>query len=312
MRIHPIPSTPTAAGNGNTPLWGSLACDPHKASLPPPEAAIMPAPFIPWLIVSQHLHGASRASAHSDALSAVPPAHDQICFDAASLSFTASMRHPRTHTNIIFNRGTVWIKKKKKRRHCEKINARSGEHSRSSVDGRCLKRWQLSRDSDCLVGFLLHFRTEVAAFVVRATLQCIIHILRRCALHRCYCSTASGTVFPPILASDPCLIGFVKNKEAVWLKANSFVVLFPPFVSRVSPPPHHRCWLNNFSSFAGSLKDKHRIPWVTQLWNAHWLALMHEQTHGCGRREFWLTTLPSPLSLDPCTGAERGLGADEK
>ena len=129
-------------------------------------------------------------------------------------------------------------KKEKKREDTEKINACSGEHSRSSVDGRCLKRWQLSRDSDCLVGFLLHFRTEVAAFVVGATLQCIIHILRRCALHRCYCSTASGTVFPPVLASDPCVIGFVKNKGGVWLKAISFVVLFPPFVSHVLSPPH--------------------------------------------------------------------------
>ena len=136
---------------------------------PPPRGSDHTGPLHPLTFVSQHLHGASRASAHSEALSAVPPAHDQVCFDAASLSFTASMRHPRHTHKHHFQEGDCVNKKKKRkrrRRHCEKINACSGEHSRSSVDGRCLKHWQLSRDSDCLVGFLLHFRTEVAAFVV--------------------------------------------------------------------------------------------------------------------------------------------------
>lgn len=43
------------------------------------------------------------------------------------------------------------------------------------------------------------------------------------------------------------------------------------------------CWLNNFSSFVGSLKDKHRIPWATQYWNTHRPALTHEKhTHAQG------------------------------
>ena len=168
MRIHPIPSAPTAAGNGNTPLWGSLACDPHKANPPPPEAAITPAPFIRWLLFrstftvrAEHQH----IQRHS-ALSLQRTIKSVLMLPACHLLPQWGIHG--THTNIIFKRGTVWIKKKRKRRrrHCEKINACSGEHSRSSVDGRCLKHWQLSRDSDCLVGFLLHFRTEVAAFVV--------------------------------------------------------------------------------------------------------------------------------------------------
>lgn len=67
-----------------------------------PEAP--PAPFIFLTFVLQRLYGVSGASAHSEALGAVPPAHDQICFDAASLSFNASMRCARRHTDIILQR----------------------------------------------------------------------------------------------------------------------------------------------------------------------------------------------------------------
>lgn len=89
-------------------------------------------------------------------------------------------------TQTPFSRGTVWIYIYKKKTLWETMPAAENTAG-VPLMGRCLKRWQLSRDSDCLVGFLLHFGTEVAAFVVRATLQYIIHLLKHCVLH---CSSA--------------------------------------------------------------------------------------------------------------------------
>lgn len=125
--------------------------------------------------------------------------------------------------------------------------------------GGRLKRWQLSRDSDCLVGFLLHFRSEVAAFVVRATLQCIVHILKQCVLRRCALLQSVRVSFLASFQSDVRIMGFVKNKGAAWLTAISFVVYFFPPVFRVVRFCFP-CWLSNFSSFVGGLKDGHRIP----------------------------------------------------
>lgn len=90
-----------------------------------------------------------------------------------------------------------------------------------------------------------------------------------------YYSRAFGRVFSPFL--DMWIIGFVKNKGIIRLKAIFFVVYFllSYFMSCFCFP----CWLNNFSSFVGSRKDKHRIPWVTQYWNSHRLAWTHVPTH---------------------------------
>lgn len=72
------------------------------------------APFFLFVCLSEHQH-------IRRALGAIPPAHDQVCFDAASLSFTASMRSTRRHTNIQTQRDCVnkrIIKKKAEKNKC--------------------------------------------------------------------------------------------------------------------------------------------------------------------------------------------------
>lgn len=135
--------------------------------------------------------------------------------------------------------------------------------------GRCLKRWQLSRDNDCLVDFLLHFRIEVAASVVRATLRCIIHSRKHCVL------AVKHQEFSH--QSEVCIIRCVKNKGTVWLKPMFSVVYFPLLHSMLCFC--FSCWLNNFSSFVRSLKDKGRIPVGRTVLEhtSHRLALWHER-----------------------------------
>lgn len=113
------------------------------------------------------------------------------------------------------------------------------------------------------------------------------------------------------LHSDVCIIRWVKNKGTVWLKPIFFVVYF--LLSYFMFCFCFSCWLNDFPSFVRSLKDKHRLPLgSTILEHTHhtqtrfdaWAP--HAQTRGPARR-VWLRTLPSRLSLHPCTGAERAL-----
>lgn len=122
---------------------------------------------------------ASRASAHLPSI--VPPANDQVRCDAASLSFTASMRyrHTQAGTQTSFSGGTVWWEVKKTEKSAVKMPTAQNT-ARVLLMGRCLKHWQLSRDNDCLVGFHLHFSTEASAFVVRGTLQMYKHIQKQC------------------------------------------------------------------------------------------------------------------------------------
>lgn len=165
--------------------------------------------------------------------------------------------------------------------------------------GRCLKRWQLSRDNDCLVGFLLHSRTKVAAFVVTATLHTYSDTLCASVM---YCSTAFWKILPTTFIPDVWIIGFVKNKGII-KRPSSLLFFCPPLIFQVLCCP---CWVNNFPSFVGNWKDKHRIPWVTQSRNTHRLTWMLEHTcmEQSTHTEFWLTTMPPLLSLDSCTGAE--------
>lgn len=139
--------------------------------------------------------------------------------------------------------------------------------------GRCLKRRQLSRDNDCLVDFVLHFRIEVAAFVVRATLRCIIHSRKHCVLHCCVAVKHQEFSHQ----SEVCIIRCVKNKGTVWLKPVFFVVYFSLLHSMLCFC--FSCWLNNFSSFVRSLKDKGRIPVGRTVLEhtSHRLALWHER-----------------------------------
>lgn len=118
-----------------------------------------------------------------------------------------------------------------------------------------------------------------------------------------YCSKAFWKILPTTFIPDVWIIGFVKNKGII-KRPSSLLYFCPPLIFQVLCCP---CWVNNFASFVGNWKDKHRIPWVTQSRNTHRLAWMLEHTcmEQSTHTEFWLTTMPSLLSLDSCTGAER-------
>ena len=129
----------------------------------------------------QHLDDSSLASADSDSLSAVLPAHDQICSDAASLSFNASMRYPHRHTNIFFGEGLCKMKEIKKKKNM-------------LWENKCLQlrtqrefTWWLDASSadsfqETLIALLA---TQVALFVLTEMLQCILHILTAFVLQCC-------------------------------------------------------------------------------------------------------------------------------
>lgn len=113
--------------------------------------------------------------------------------------------------------------------------------------------------------------------------------------------------------SDVCIIRWVKNKGTVWLKPIFFAVYF--LLSYYMFCFCFPRWLNNVPSFVRGLKDKHRLPLgytIPEHTHTHatptrfdaWAP--HAHTWGPARR-VWLRTLPSPLSLHPCTGAERAL-----
>lgn len=117
-----------------------------------------------------------------------------------------------------------------------------------------------------------------------------------------YCSKAFWKILPTTFIPDVWIIGFVKNKGII-KRPSSLLFFCPPLIFQVLCCP---CWVNNFPSFVGNWKDKHRIPWVTQSRNTHRLTWMLEHTcmEQSTHTEFWLTTMPPLLSLDSCTGAE--------
>lgn len=110
------------------------------------------------------------------------------------------------------------------------------------------------------------------------------------------------------LHSAVCIIRCVKNKGTVWSEAIFFVVYF--LLSYFMFCFCFSCWLSFFSSSVRSLKDKHRSPLGCQILehtptrSDAWTP--HAQTREPMRR-VWRGALASPLSLDPCTGAERAL-----
>lgn len=116
--------------------------------------------------------------------------------------------------------------------------------------GRCLKRWQLSRDLPCWLS--LTFQDWSSCFCSQSNETMYYTYSDILCTSMLYCSNIR-TSFLTDFYSDVWIIGFVKNKGIAWLKAIFFVVhlLCSYFMFCFCLP----CWLNNFSSFVGCRKD---------------------------------------------------------